>query len=189
MFCVGEFHGDLHPGNVLLNGNDFYFVDTGYVGSIGPVVRDGLFRFFGALSDYDYAACVTHLHAMSTKQLGRSRLQRFEKDFLALYADFRGSTVSEVSLTRKMMQTIRLSVNAGMAFDRSIFSIIRSLMYLDGMVMRCNPDAVLMRDMRPLLDEFLAVSSTNGRPVGACPDRSAAFCGTSHEPVYPAGSD
>ena len=32
IFCVGQFHGDLHPGNVLLSGEDFYFVDTGYIG-------------------------------------------------------------------------------------------------------------------------------------------------------------
>jgi ubiquinone biosynthesis protein len=155
MFCVGQFHGDLHPGNVLLDGKDFYFVDTGYIGSIAPVVRDGLFGFFSALADYDYAACVTHLHSMSTKELDSSKLQQFETNIFALYADFHEATVSEVSLTRRMMQTIKLGVNAGMAFDRSIFSVIRSLMYLDGMVLRCNPDAVLMRDMRPLLDEFL----------------------------------
>lgn len=155
MFAVGRFHGDLHPGNVLLNGEDLYFVDTGYIGTIGPVVRDSLLRFFSALADYDYAACVKHLHTMSGKQLDSAELRRFERDFLALYSDFRESTVSEVSLTRRMMETMKLAVNAGMAFDRSIFSVIRSLMYLDGMVLRCNPGAVLMRDMRPMLDEFL----------------------------------
>ena len=53
-----------------------------------------------------------------------------------------------------MMQTIKLGVHSGMHFERGIFAIIRSLMYLDGMVLRCNPDAVLLRDMRPLIAEF-----------------------------------
>lgn len=157
IFCIGQFHGDLHPGNVLLSGEDFYFVDTGYIGCIESVVREGLFQFFGALADYNYAACAIHLHSMSTVKLDDSEFQQFKADFIKLYSDFRGATVSEVSLTRRMMQTIRLGVNAGMAFDRSIFGVIRSLMYLDGMVLRCNPNAVLMCDMRPLLDEFLAV--------------------------------
>jgi ubiquinone biosynthesis protein len=59
-----------------------------------------------------------------------------------------------VSLTRKMMQTIKLGVHSGMAFEKGIFAIIRSLMYLDGMVLRCKPDAVLLRDMRRFIGEF-----------------------------------
>lgn len=161
MFCVGSFHGDLHPGNVILHGQDFYLVDTGYVATIGPRLRDGLFRFFGSLSYYDYGECAQHLNAMSLRPLEGAALRSFERDFLRLYSDFRDATVSEVSLTTRMMQTIKLGVNSGMAFERSLFAIIRSLMYLDGMVLRCNPNAVLIRDMRPLLDEFLTA-----RPEG-----------------------
>ena len=39
-------------------------------------------------------------------------------------------------------------------FEKGIFSITRSLMYLDGMVLRCQPDAVLLRDMRPFIGEI-----------------------------------
>ena len=155
MFCVGSFHGDLHPGNVILNDQDFYFVDNGYVATIGVQLRDGLFRFFGSLSYFDYDECARHLNAMSISPLEGAALRTFEREFLKLYSDFKDATVSDVSLTTRMMQTIKLGVNSGMAFERSLFTIIRSLMYLDGMVLRCNPDAVLMRDMRPLLDEFL----------------------------------
>jgi ubiquinone biosynthesis protein len=59
--------------------------------------------------------------------------------------------VSEASLTR---QTIKLGVHSGMTFEKGIFAIIRSLMYLDGMVLRCRPDAVLLRDMGRFLAEF-----------------------------------
>jgi len=41
-----------------------------------------------------------------------------------------------------------------MTFEKGIFAIIRSLMYLDGMVLRCKPDAVLLRDMRRLSANF-----------------------------------
>ena len=36
MFCVGTFHGDMHPGNVLLTGDKLCFIDTGYIGHVGP---------------------------------------------------------------------------------------------------------------------------------------------------------
>jgi len=41
-----------------------------------------------------------------------------------------------------MMETIKLGVNSGMEFSQDMFPIIRSLMYMDGMVLKCNPNAV-----------------------------------------------
>ena len=52
------------------------------------------------------------------------------------------------------METIKLGVNSGMVFERGMYPIIKSLMYLDGMVLRCNPQALLVRDMRKFIDEF-----------------------------------
>jgi ubiquinone biosynthesis protein len=154
MFCVGTFHGDMHPGNVLLTGDKLCFIDTGYVGQVGPKIRRGLFEFFAALSEYNYPDCAAALNRMSEHELAGQTFDAFRAKFLELYADFKNRTVAEVSLTRKMMQTIKLGVHSGMTFEKGIFAIIRSLMYLDGMVLRCKPDAVLLRDMRRFIGEF-----------------------------------
>ncbi len=154
MFCAGTFHGDVHPGNVLLTGDKLCFIDTGYIGHVGPKIRRGLFEFFAALSEYDYPACAAALNRMSERELTGAPLDTFRGKFLELYAGFKDRTVAEVSLTRKMMQTIKLGVHSGMTFEKGIFAIIRSLMYLDGMVLRCKPDAVLLRDMRRFIGEF-----------------------------------
>ncbi|HOX56946.1 MAG TPA: AarF/ABC1/UbiB kinase family protein [Candidatus Paceibacterota bacterium] len=154
MFCIGTFHGDMHPGNVLRTGDQLCFIDTGYIGRVSPRLRHGLFEFFAALSEYDYPLCAAALNRMSGRELTAEAFEAFKQKFLELYADFEGRTVAQVSLTRKMMQTIKLGVHSGMTFDKGIFAIIRSLMYLDGMVLRCKPDAVLLRDMRRYLAEF-----------------------------------
>jgi ubiquinone biosynthesis protein len=66
---------------------------------------------------------------------------------------FKGRSVKEVSSTKKMMETIKLGVNSGMGFEKGMFSTIKSLMFLDGMVLRCNPDEVLLKDMRQFVNE------------------------------------
>ena len=154
MFCVGTFHGDMHPGNVLLAGDKLWFIDTGYIGHVGPKIRRGLFGFFAALSEYDYPRCAAALNRMSERELAGPAFDEFRGRFLKLYSDFEGASVAQISLTRKMMQTIKLGVHSGMTFEKGIFAIIRSLMYLDGMVLRCKPDAVLLRDMRRFIHEF-----------------------------------
>ena len=154
IFIAGKFHGDIHPGNVLYDGKSFYFVDTAFVASVGDRIRKGLFYFFEALSRYDYPECAKFLNEMADVRISGAVFEKFKDDFIALYKDYTDSTVSEVSLTRQMMLTIKLGVNSGMEFEKGIFSIIRSLMYLDGMVLKCNPDAVLVKDMRRFLDAY-----------------------------------
>ncbi len=154
MFIAGKFHGDIHPGNIMYDGSHFYFVDTAFVGVVGDKIRRGLFSFFESLALYDYKKCAHYLNEMADIGLDGEKFANFESDMLELYKDFQGKTVSEVSLTKQMMQTIKLGVESGMKFEKGIFSIIRSLMYLDGMVLKCNPDAILMEDMRKYIADY-----------------------------------
>jgi ubiquinone biosynthesis protein len=158
VFGTGVFHGDIHPGNIVLEPDGrFCLVDTSAISAIGARIKNGLFRFFVALSAYDYDACARHLNEMALKPIAGHDYQRFRERFFALYRNFAGKSVSEVSLTKKMMDTIKLGVHSGMEFERGMFSIIKSLMYLDGMVLRCKPTAVLMEDMRPFIGRLAAL--------------------------------
>ncbi|GBU10981.1 hypothetical protein AwErysi_05970 [Erysipelotrichaceae bacterium] len=46
------------------------------------------------------------------------------------------------------MEKIKLDVKYGLKFKQGIYPIIKSMMYLGGMVICCNPDAKLMKDIR-----------------------------------------
>lgn len=154
MFVVGVFHGDIHPGNIVYQNGVFYFLDTGYIGSVSDRLRINLFTFFEHLAEYEYQQCAMYLNAMATVQITGDQYSAFEKKFIALYADFDNATVSQVSLTKRMMQTIKLGVKSGMEFEEGMFDIIKSLMYMDGMVLRCNPNAILMKDMKLFMKKF-----------------------------------
>ncbi len=149
IFKGGIFHGDIHPGNVILgkDGN-IYLVDCASLSKITSKLKNGLFWFFYYLSRYDYKNAGKYLHEMSTEKIDCKSYANFEKDFLNLYKDFTMATVSQVSLTKRMMETIKMGINYGMNFGDQMFPVIKSLMYLDGMVMRCNPDAILMNDVK-----------------------------------------
>ncbi len=158
MFAVGVFHGDLHPGNVLLDGDRFYFVDCGAIGRVSDRLRCGLFQFMKHLSYSDFNGCAAALRSMSDREISDKRYKHFLPKLLRLYKDFPGKTVSEVSLTEQMMHTIKMAVHHGMSFEKGMFPIIKSLMYIDGMVLRCNPQAILMQDMRefiPPLEKYV----------------------------------
>lgn len=154
LFCLGTFHGDIHPGNILLHDGIFRFVDTGALGTVGERLRTGLFAFMAHLSNDEYKECAASLNAMAERRIEGEKFAAFEKKFLELYADYKGKTVTDVSLTRQMMKTIKLGVESGMRFEQGMYPVIKSLMYLDGMVLRSNPRAILMHDVRRFIAEF-----------------------------------
>lgn len=155
IFKIGIFHGDIHPGNIFLYSNGkIGFVDTGAISKVKDNLKIGLYNFFKSLAYYDFAMCAYHLNQMSQIRLSEEKYRIFLEKFLLLYSDFENATVSEVSLTKRMMETIKLGVLNGMKFEEGMFGIIKSLMYLDGMVLSVNPNAVLVKDMRNFIKEF-----------------------------------
>jgi ubiquinone biosynthesis protein len=154
IFGIGTFHGDIHPGNIILQDNNICFVDCGAIGRVSKKLQTGLFHFMEALSYYEFKKCAYWLNQMSDNIIDGKRYKSFEDKLLALYNDFENATVLRVSLTKRMMETIKLGVHSGMSFEQGMFPVIKSLMYMDGMVLRCNPDAILMKDMRRYIEEF-----------------------------------
>lgn len=154
IFLVGTFHGDLHPGNMILKDNQFYFIDTGAISKVGTKIQTGLFEFMKYLSYYDYNGCAKALNNIALKEIHGKAYDHYYAKLLKLYEGFDNKTVSEISLTRKMMETIKLGVHSGMIFEKGMFPIIKSMMYLDGMVLKGAPDTVLMVEMRRFIEEF-----------------------------------
>ena len=58
------------------------------------------------------------------------------------------------------MKTVKAAVLAGCSFGDEAFPIIRSLMYMDGMVLKGHPEVDLISSMGPYLDEFATLIDT-----------------------------
>ena len=83
------------------------------------------------------------------------KLDKYYATMGEIYHDFELKPVGEQSLTRIMMDTVKAAViHAGANFGEEAFPIIRALMYLDGLVIRTHPDALLIQSMGPYLEEF-----------------------------------
>jgi len=155
MFGMGVFHGDLHPGNAMMTKDkDFIFIDTGAICEAPDHVRKALFGFFYFLAKGELRNSFDAMLTMADVAPTGKTLQTYYDSMHELYDGFVGTSVSEVSLTEQMMKTVKAAVLAGCSFGEDAFPIIRSLMYMDGMVLKGHPDVDLISSMGPYLDEF-----------------------------------
>jgi len=156
LFGIGTFHGDLHPGNCIIDQEGrFVFIDNGAICHAPSFVNRSLFNFFEHLSRQEMHSAFMSLLDMTTKKLNGKKMQKYLNRMNEIYADFEKKPVGEQSLTRIMMQTVRAAVElANAEFGEEAFPIIRALMYLDGLVIRTHPEVLLIKSMGPYLDEF-----------------------------------
>ncbi len=162
MFGMGVFHGDLHPGNAMMSSNkNFTFIDTGAICEAPDHVRKALFGFFYFLAKGELKNAFDAMLTMADVAPTGKTLQTYYDSMFELYDGFVGTSVSEVSLTQQMMKTVKAAVLAGCSFGDEAFPIIRSLMYMDGMVLKGHPDVDLISSMGPYLDEFATLIDTS----------------------------
>ncbi len=156
MFGVGTFHGDLHPGNCIVDENeDFFFIDNGAICESPRSVSLPLFRFFEFLSVGDKEGAFEALLGLAGERPSEGSVARYKDLMSEIYSDFGNKSVGEQSLTDLMMKTVKAAVEkAGADFGEEGFPIIRSLMYMDGLVIRTHPEVNLIAEMAPSLKEF-----------------------------------
>ena len=158
LFGIGTFHGDLHPGNCIIDEDGmFVFIDNGAICHAPTHVSSSLFRFFEHLSASQLNDAFEALLGLSEETLDDRRKEKYMAKMYEIYHDFEMRSVGEQSLTQIMMKTVRCAVeDAGAVFGEEAFPIIRALMYLDGLVIRTHPDVKLIQSMSPYLEEFRA---------------------------------
>jgi len=156
LFGIGTFHGDLHPGNCIIDerGN-FVFIDNGAICHAPKHVNLALFKFFEHLSKKQLTEAFDSLLEMSSVKLDKQKLGKYHTRMHEIYDGFESKPVGEQSLTQIMMRTVRTAVEKAKAdFGEEAFPIIRALMYLDGLVIRTHPEVMLIQSMGPYLEEF-----------------------------------
>ena len=162
MFGMGVFHGDLHPGNAMMGSDkNFVFIDTGAICEAPEHVRKALFGFFYFLAKGELQNAFDAMLTMAEVAPTGKTLETYYESMYELYDGFVGTSVSEVSLTQQMMKTVKAAVLAGCSFGDEAFPIIRSLMYMDGMVLKGHPNVDLISSMGPYLDEFATLIDTS----------------------------
>ena len=126
LFGIGTFHGDLHPGNCIIDKDGrFVFIDNGAICHAPSFVNRSLFNFFEHLSRQEMHSAFMSLLDMTTKKPTGKKMQKYLNRMNEIYTDFEKKPVGEQSLTRIMMQTVRAAVElANAEFGEEAFPII-----------------------------------------------------------------
>ena len=149
----GVFHGDLHAGNVLVDGDGTYgLVDFGIVGRLDEARRSSLVRFM-----YGFASGDPGLLVRALQEFGAVPE---EADAVALARAFEENNVGQLdaithdAMFAEIARTIRITVDLGLQLPTELVLFFKNLLYLNGLTAGLAPGSNLIGHILPIFEYF-----------------------------------
>ena len=158
--CVdGFWHSDPHPGNIFIRDDDgrsqIVLLDFGQVSHISRELQDEIIKLLLAISSnrgHEVAdACVR----MSELQ-GGFDVTRFVKDISTIVANFHNADVRQINAGQLLFSIISVANNNGVKPPAELAMLAKTLLHLDGITRKLDPDYDPQSVIRGYAEELIA---------------------------------
>jgi ubiquinone biosynthesis protein len=134
LFIHGFFHGDLHPGNVLvLPGDVIGLLDFGMMGRLTPQMRSDVIFIMFALQRGDYRTIARLFYDIAIKQerVDYRAIERDTVDFLE--KNWTGETMAEIQLGPAFAELVRRAAEHGARVPSDYTMFFKALVTSEGL--------------------------------------------------------
>jgi ubiquinone biosynthesis protein len=154
----GLFHGDLHAGNVLVEGDRFSMVDFGMCGRLDAAQRAGLVRFLLGFAASDARAQVEAMRtfgAIAEDADVEELVARLQVDLSRLDARADGQVTFD-RLGETLGQLLRTLAAGGFRMPKELVLFFKNLLYLSGFAAAVAPDADVLAVVTGILADLFS---------------------------------
>jgi ubiquinone biosynthesis protein len=139
VFVDGLFHGDPHPGNLLITDEgDIAFIDFGLVGRVSREAQDRLLMLLLALSLRD-ADTVSRLVVRLGESDSRIELSAFRTQIARLMDRYVGLALDELNAGQIFSDLVELSLRFGVQLPREFAILAKATVSIEGIVRSLYP--------------------------------------------------
>lgn len=138
-FVDGMFHGDPHPGNLLVTeSGDIAFIDFGLMGRVARGTQDRMLLVLLALSLRD-ADTLSRLLVRVGEVSDRIVLSEFRDAIAKLLDRYLGLSVGEVNSSEALTELLDLSARFGVRMPREFALLSKASVAIEGVVRTLHP--------------------------------------------------
>ncbi|ADL12254.1 ABC1 kinase family protein [Acetohalobium arabaticum] len=151
----GFFHGDPHPGNVLITPEEkVAFIDFGIVGRIDKDTMEEIADLFLAVINRNIDKMVDKLLklGMLTQKINRRALKR---DMGELLDEYYGADLKEIDISRIINQMLNLAFKYRVQLPTDFILLGKALMTVEGIGRDLDPDFNVLAAAKPFAYQLL----------------------------------
>ena len=149
IFVRGLFHGDPHPGNLLVGEDStLTYLDFGLVGRVTPEMRDTLVALFVAVTFKDAEAIARTLVRAGSAQ-GRVNLRSLRGEAETLLDRYGNLAFDQQDTGRIAMELLQVAQDHGLQLPQEYAVLARAMATLDGVARTLVPEFDIWEGVRP----------------------------------------
>jgi ubiquinone biosynthesis protein len=154
----GVFHGDLHAGNVLIDGGDsFSLVDFGICGRITAEQRASLVKFmlaFAAMDAHGQLVALTDFGALPAGADLTELASQLQLELDRIDPQM-GSGLTYDQVGETLSSVLRLLTESRFRLPKELVLFFKNVLYLTSFTAAIAPDADLLSQIEPILAHFM----------------------------------
>ncbi len=157
LFVDGFFHGDLHPGNVLvMEDHRLGVLDCGMVGRLSPAMKDKVIDILHAVLNEDLEGVARTFYDLSIRT-GLVDYQRFEADVIDLGERYlSGLPLSEVQIGTLFSEIVAGAARHDVRMPTDFTMMFKAIITTEGMAKMIAPELDPIELARPYIMQMVA---------------------------------
>jgi ubiquinone biosynthesis protein len=151
----GFFHGDPHPGNIMvLENNTIVFLDLGMVGQLNPHRKNQFLKMLMGITLKDsklIVQTIVELDAMSE----RINMRKLEKDIDRLRDQVLSVPLSQIKIGEVFKEVFDLAFSYNITIPGEFTMLAKSLITMEGLVEKLDPDLNVLEIAEPIAGKLI----------------------------------
>jgi len=135
----GFFHGDPHPGNIIISGGKIVYIDLGIMGRLSSHDRSCLKDMVAAVAAFDSSQLKDGLLRFSSVDVATVDHAQLLADLDAIVADYGTADLAELNIGAFLNALITLARRHGIELPGTVTMLARSMVTLEGVANRLMP--------------------------------------------------
>lgn len=155
LFADGFFHGDPHPGNIMVTNGKIAYIDLGMMGTLENNLKRQLNRFLHGMTTRNVELMSRSLVRLGVKK-GNVSPRKLRSDVEQIYNEYVEESLYDIDVPKLLDELFRACRRNNIALPREITMFVKGLMTIEGVVLRLAPDLNIMDLTIPYLKRHMA---------------------------------
>ena len=156
LFVDGLFHGDPHPGNLLvLDGPKIALIDFGLIGKLTKPMQETLVNLVLAVSLKDAGSVARLLYRLG-EPTERTNLLGFRDDIEQIFSSYDSASLAELSAKHLLNDLMNLAIKYRIRIPKEYAVLCRAAITIEGILRTLHPDMNISEMVLPYAKKILA---------------------------------